>query len=94
MMGIPIAGPSYIYCDNNSVVTNSSSPASTLKKKSNSIAYHCVRESVAADEQRVAYESTHTNLADLLTKPLNGGMHCDYLIGQLLNDIIPGAAAA
>jgi hypothetical protein len=94
MMGIPIAGPSYIYCDNNSVVINSSSPASTLKKKSNSIAYHCVRESVAADEQRVAYESTHTNLADLLTKPLNGGMHRDYLVGQLLNDIIPCAAVA
>jgi hypothetical protein len=63
MMGIPFSGPSYIYCDNNSVVINSSSPASTLKKKSKSIAYHCVRESVAKDEQRVAYESTHTNLA-------------------------------
>jgi hypothetical protein len=94
MMGIPISGPSYIYCDNNSVVINSSSPASTLKKKSNSIAYHCVRESVAADEQRVTYESTHTNLADLLTKPLNGGMHRDYLVGQILHDIIPSAAAA
>jgi hypothetical protein len=94
MMGIPIAGPSYIYYHNNSVVINSSSPASTLKKKSNSIAYHCVRESVAADEQSVTYESTHTNLADLLTKPLNGGMHQDYLVGQILHDIIPSAAAA
>jgi hypothetical protein len=93
-MGIPIAGPTYIYCDNNSVVINSSSPASTLKKKSNSIAYHCVRESVAADEQRVTYESTHTNLADLLTKPLAGGSHRDYMIGQLLHDIIPAAAMA
>lgn len=61
MMGIPICGPSYIHCDNNSVVINSSSPASTLKKKSNSIAYHCVRESVAADEQRVTYESIHAH---------------------------------
>jgi hypothetical protein len=94
MMGIPIAGPSYIYCDNNSVVINSSRPASTLKKKSNSIAYHCVRESVAADEQQVTYESTHTNLADLMTKPLPGGMHRNYLVGQLLHNIIPAAAMA
>jgi hypothetical protein len=94
MMGILVSGPTYIYCDNNSVVTNSSSPASTLKKKSNSIAYHCVCESVAADEQRVAYESTHTNLADLLTKPLPGGFHRDYLLSRVLHDIIPAAAAA
>jgi hypothetical protein len=94
MMGIAVAGPTFIHCDNNSVVINSSRPASTLKKKSNSIAYHCVREAVAADEQRVAYESTHTNLADLLTKPLPGGLHRDYLLSQVLYDIIPAAAMA
>jgi hypothetical protein len=38
IMGIPIAGLSYVYCDNNSVVMNTSAPASTLKKKINSIA--------------------------------------------------------
>ena len=37
MMGIPISGPSYVYGDNMSVVTNASRPESTLKKKSNSI---------------------------------------------------------
>jgi hypothetical protein len=94
MMGIPIAGPSYIYCDNNSVVINSSSPASTLKKKSNSIAYHCVRESVASDEERVTYESTTTNLADFLTKSLPGGQQRDYITGRVLHDIIPAAAMA
>jgi hypothetical protein len=94
MMGIPIAGPSYVYCDNNSVVINSSSPASTLKKKSNSIAYHCVREAVAADEQRIVYENTKTNLADILTKPLPGGMQRDYLTSRVLYDIIPCAPTA
>ncbi len=84
----------YIHCDNNSVVVNSSFPASTLKKKSNSIAYHCVRESVAKDEQRVAYESTKTNLADILTKPLPGGSQRDFLDGQVLHDIIPAATMA
>jgi hypothetical protein len=69
MMGIPIAGPSYVYCDNNSVVINSTALASTLKKKSNSIAYHVVRWSVA----RVTYVPSEDNVADILTKPLPGG---------------------
>jgi hypothetical protein len=94
MMGIPIAGPSYVYCDNNSVVINSSCPASTLKKKSNSVAFHCVRESVARDEQRVTYESTHSNLSDILTKSVPGGAHRDYILGQILHDISPSAPMA
>jgi hypothetical protein len=94
MMGIPVDGPTYIYCDNNSVIINSSSPSSTLKKKSNLVAYHCVRESVTADEQQVTYESTHTNLADLLTKSVPGGMHRDYFVSKLLHDIIPAAPMA
>jgi hypothetical protein len=92
MMGIPISGPSFVYCDNNSVVINSSRPASTLKKKSNSIAYHYVRESVARDEQRVTYENTTTNLADLLTKSVPGGTLRDYLVSQLLHDIVTAFA--
>jgi hypothetical protein len=92
MVGIPIEGPSYVYCNNNYVVINRSNPASTLKKKSNYIAFHCVRESVALDEQRVTYKSTHSNLADILTKPLPGGVHRDYLIGQVLQDIITATA--
>jgi hypothetical protein len=47
MMGIPLMGPTIGFCDNKSVVTNSSIPQSTLNKKHNSIAYHKVRESVA-----------------------------------------------
>jgi hypothetical protein len=37
MMGIPLTGPSYIYGDNKSQVTNLTRPESTLKKKCNSI---------------------------------------------------------
>jgi hypothetical protein len=47
MMGIPLDGLGYMYCDNNSVVCNTTMAESTLKKKSNSITYHCVREAVA-----------------------------------------------
>ena len=53
MMGIPIYGlygPTYIHGDNQSVLVNSTIPTFVLKKKSSSIAYHFVREGVAADE--------------------------------------------
>ena len=68
MMGIPLDGYAHIKVDNMSVVRNTSVPESTLKKKSNSIAYHYVRERCAADIGRVSYEPTDTNLADMLTK--------------------------
>jgi hypothetical protein len=50
MMGIPLSGPTYVYGGNESQVTNSSRPESTLKKKCNSICYHAIRESVAMGE--------------------------------------------
>jgi hypothetical protein len=46
MMGVPIDGATRIFSDNMSVVTNLSKPESTLKKKSNSVCYHAVREAV------------------------------------------------
>jgi hypothetical protein len=55
-----------------SVVNNTTSPASMLKKKSNSIAYHFVRESVAAGWIKIGYENTKSNLADMLTKVQTG----------------------
>jgi hypothetical protein len=72
MMGIPIDGPCHIRADNMSVVRNSSQPESTLKKKSNSIAFHYVRERAAARVISVQYEPTNTNLADMLTKTQPG----------------------
>ena len=68
MFGIPIEGAANIYCDNDSVVNNTTKPESTLKKKHNAIAYHRVREAVAAGTIRIAWEDTNTNLAELLTK--------------------------
>ena len=68
MMGVPLLGPANVRCDNMSVVYNTMMPESTLKKKSNSIAYHFVRECVAAEEMRIGWEDTRTNLGDVLTK--------------------------
>jgi len=72
MWGIPIDRPANVFCDNKSVVTNSTVPTSTLKKKHNSIAYHRVRDAVAGGIARIAKVHTSENLADLLTKSLPG----------------------
>ena len=58
MMGIACTEPTFIYGDNQAVLANSSVPHSVLKKKSNSIAYHFVREGCARDEWRTAYVKT------------------------------------
>ena len=70
MFGIPMEGPTNVFCDNKAVFKNTSIPDSTLKKKHMSICYHWAREAVATRTMRVAKEGTATNLADLFTKPL------------------------
>jgi hypothetical protein len=70
MMGIPIDGPTNVFCDNAAVVRNSTAPESVLKKKH--IAYHRACEAVAAGTIRIAKEDDETNLSDLLTKCLPG----------------------
>ncbi len=72
MMGIKVDEPAFVFGDNQSVLCNTTAPALTLKKKSNAIAYHFVREVVARDEWRTVYVNTDENLADLLMKPLSG----------------------
>ena len=50
MMGISCDDPTFIYGDNQSVLANTTVPDSTLKKKSQSTAYHFVQEGGAWDE--------------------------------------------
>ena len=87
MMGIPIDGPSYIYGDNQSVLANTTIPDSTLKKKSQSIAYHFVREGAARDEWRTSYVNTNDNEADLLTKQLPSGEKRKGFVRSVLHHI-------
>ncbi len=72
MMGITVDEPTFVFGDKQSVLANTTAPASTLKKKSNAIAYHFVREGCARDEWQTAYINTNDNIVDLLTKPLAG----------------------
>ena len=81
--GIPVEGPTNMYCDNEAVCKNSTNPESVLKKKHNAIAYHRVRESVAAGTIRIAWEETETNLADLFTKALDR-VRRQYLIDRFM----------
>mgnify|MGYP007020069212 CR=1 FL=1 len=94
MMGIPVNGPVCIQGDNQSVLANTSNPDSTLKKKSQSIAYHFVREGVARDEWRTTYVSAHDNEADLLTKLLPSGEKRRGFVKNLLHHMHRPAAAA
>jgi hypothetical protein len=85
MMGVPIFGPSLIYGDNMSVIHNTQRPESTLKKKSNSIAYHAVRESVAMGESLTGHVGMNSNPADLATKVLYGKKRRDMVMKLLYN---------
>ena len=86
MMGVGISGPSHIYGNNMSVIHNTQRPRSMLKKKSNSICYHAVRESVAMGESLTGYIRTNENVGDLATKVLYGQKR-RYMVSQLLYDI-------
>jgi hypothetical protein len=68
MMGVQINGPSYIYGNNMSVIHNTRWPELTLKKKSNSVCYHMVCESVATGESLTGHISMHDNPVDICTK--------------------------
>ena len=58
----------YVYCDNQGVVKNTSVPKFMLNKNQNSINYHVLREAKADGFLCVGKEYTGTNFADLLTK--------------------------
>jgi hypothetical protein len=56
--------------DNRAVVLNTTVPSSMSKKKHHAIAYHKIRESIAAGILRFLHIPTSENLANILTKPL------------------------
>ena len=70
MIGIPIAGPTYIYGENMLVIHNTTASESTLKKKHNSIAYHFIREGFARGEWLATFIKSTDNIAHILTKSL------------------------
>ena len=67
MFGIPIEGPTNIFCNNEAVYKNASTPYSILKKKNVIICYHKYREVVTAGVARIVKEGMAANLSDLFT---------------------------
>jgi hypothetical protein len=86
-MGVTLSGPTYVYGDNMSAVHNTQRPESVLKKKSNPICYHAVRESAAMGESIIGHVSSVDNPADIFTKVVPGGQKRNHLIHLLLHDL-------
>ncbi len=85
-MGIPLSGPTYIYGDNKSQVTNSSRPELTLKNKCNSIWYNAICELVAMGDTLLMHIRMEENQADFLTKTTSGA-ECHKLVSGVVHDI-------
>jgi len=67
-LGVPIAGPSYIFTDNKAVVDSSVNPSYRLKKRHNILSWHTVCQAVACDIVRIVHIDSKNNPADILTK--------------------------
>ena len=75
------------------MLCNTSIPDSTLKKKSQSIDYHLVREGVTRGEWRTAYIKSDDNDTDLLTKKLPSGEKRRRFVSNILHHIFRSASA-
>ena len=87
MMYIQCDLPAFIYGDNQYLLANKTIPHLMLKKKSNSIAYHFVREGNARDECRTTYINTNDNRSDLLTNPFPYGEKITNFFKMLFHHI-------
>ena len=72
MMDIFISSPSYIYGANMSAVHNTSRPESACRKKSTSVCYHAVHESVSINEFLVGHITSKKNVLDLMKEAIYG----------------------
>ena len=67
-LGVPIRKKSYMFGDNKSVVDSSTSPHSKLHKRHNALAFHRVREAIAAKIIGFYHIGGNANPADILSK--------------------------
>ena len=67
-LGVPIKSKSYMFGDNRSVVVSATLPHSTLSKRHNILAFHRVREAIAAKIIDFHWIQSEYNLSDMLSK--------------------------
>ena len=68
--GVPIEEKTFMFGDNASVITSSTIQTSVLKKRHNMLAYHRVREAIAAGVMFFFHIPGTENPSDVLTKNL------------------------
>ena len=71
-LGVPVDTHTYMFGDNQSVITSSTIPHSILAKQHNALSYHRVREAIAAKIVKFFHIEGTTNPADILSK------HCGH----------------
>ena len=67
-LGAPICAKSFLFGDNRSVVTSTTLPHSTLTMRHDILAFHGVREAIAAKLMAVNWIQSGYNLSDMLSK--------------------------
>ena len=67
-IGAPINSKSFLFGDNGSVVTSATLPHSTLTKMHNILAFHRVREAIAAKLMAFYWIQSAYNISDMLSK--------------------------
>ena len=71
-LGVPVKGSTYLFGDNQSVITSSTIPHSPLSKRHNALSYHRVREAIAGKIIKFFHIDGKINPADMLSK------HCGH----------------
>jgi hypothetical protein len=71
-LGVSVNNKSYMFGDNQAVVSNSTIPHSSLNKRHNALAYHRVREMISAKILGYYWIDGKRNPADIVSK------HCSY----------------
>jgi hypothetical protein len=67
-LGVPVNTKSFMFGDNQAVVTNSSIPHSSLNKRHNALSYHRVREMIAAKVLGYYWIDGKKNPSDIVSK--------------------------
>jgi hypothetical protein len=83
-LGVQVSRPSNLSGYNAGVIISATNPDATLKKKHIALSYHTVRENVAAKVVYPQKVPSKTNIADLLTKPLDRGTFMEHVQKVLL----------
>jgi hypothetical protein len=68
MLGVPLAGPTWMFGDNLSVVNSSTIPSGKLQKRNHILNYHRCREAQASKIVNFVHMNGTDNPADILTK--------------------------